>query len=66
MKKDHIKSKYIQNVAVKYSFPLDEEEMFQSDFLQLNSDAFSDQHQFDYRVSINTVHNYLMDKDDSI
>jgi len=33
------KSKYIQNVAVKYSFPLDEDEVFQSDFLQLNSDV---------------------------
>lgn len=66
MKKDHIKSKYIQNVAVKYSFPLDEDETFQSDFLQLNSEALSEQNQFDYRVSINTVHNYLMDKEDSI
>lgn len=66
MKKDQIKSKYIQNVAVKYSFPLDEDEMFQSDFLQLNNEALSETNQFDYRVSINTVHNYLMDKEDSI
>ena len=38
MKKD-IQSKYIQQVAVKYSFPLDEDEQFHSDYLQLNEEA---------------------------
>jgi hypothetical protein len=31
-------NKYIQNVAVKYSFPLDEDEILESDYLQLNRD----------------------------
>jgi hypothetical protein len=60
------KSKYIQNVAVKYSFPLDEDEVFQSDFLQLNSDVLQELNQYDYKVSISTVHNYLLSKDDPI
>lgn len=29
-------NKYIQNAAVKYSFPLDEDEIVESDYLQLN------------------------------
>jgi hypothetical protein len=32
-------NKYIQNVAVKYSFPLDEDEILESDYLQLNKEA---------------------------
>jgi hypothetical protein len=32
-------NKYIQNVAVKYSFPLDEDEILESDYLQLNREA---------------------------
>ena len=36
------RTKYIQNVAVKYSFPLDEDEVFQSDFLQLNNDVLQE------------------------
>lgn len=66
-KKDQqAKSRYIQNVAVKYSFPLDEDEIFQSDFIQLNSDTLHELNQYDYKVSINTVHNYLMNKEDPI
>lgn len=34
-------NKYIQNVAVKYSFPLDEDEILESDYLQLNSEALT-------------------------
>jgi hypothetical protein len=36
-------NKYIQNVAVKYSFPLDEDEILESDYLQLNRDQLSSQ-----------------------
>lgn len=32
-------NKYIQNAAVKYSFPLDEDEILESDYLQLNKEA---------------------------
>ena len=32
-------NKYIQNVAVKYSFPLDEDEVLESDYLQLNKEV---------------------------
>ena len=53
-------------MAVKYSFPLDEDEVFQSDFIQLNSDVLSEFNQYDYKVSINTVHNYVMNKDEPI
>ena len=60
------KSKYIQNVAVKYSFPLDEDELFQSDFIQLNSEVLEEHNQFDYKVSINTIHNYVMNREDPI
>ena len=51
---------------MKYSFPLDEDEVFQSDFIQLNNDVLQELNQFDYKVSINTVHNYLMNKEDHI
>lgn len=57
---------YIQNVAVKYSFPLDDDEIYQSDYIQLNSEALKDFSQYDYKVSINTVHTYIMNKDDKI
>lgn len=64
-KKDQ--ARYIQNVAVKYSFPLDEgDEIFQSDFIQLNSEVLHELNQYDYKVSINTVHNYLMNKEESL
>jgi hypothetical protein len=35
-------NKYIQNVAVKYSFPLDEDEILESDYLQLNKEALDE------------------------
>jgi len=41
-------SKYIQNVAVKYSFPLDEDEILESDYLQLNKDALDKQGVYNY------------------
>lgn len=77
---------YIQNVAVKYSFPLDEDEVFESDFIRklkhvepvhlkatdvtsaeavASSKAASDAG-FDFSVSMNTVHTYLLNKEDTI
>jgi hypothetical protein len=34
-----LENKYIQSVAVKYAFPLDEDEVLESDYLQLNKEA---------------------------
>ena len=31
---DFVSSSYIQNVAVKYSFPLDEDEILESDYIK--------------------------------
>lgn len=78
---------YIQNVAVKYSFPLDEDEIFESDFIRklkktevhlkpepsepasnrpiASSNAATDTG-FDFSVSMNTVHTYILNKEDSI
>jgi Zn/Cd-binding protein ZinT len=41
-KKSKVQKDYIQNVAVKYSFPLDDDEVFQSDYIQLNSDSLTE------------------------
>ena len=59
-------NKYIQNVAVKYSFPLDEDEILESDYLQLNKEALDQQGVYNYNVSMDTVHTYVIDKKDSI
>ena len=58
---------YIQNVAVKYSFPLDEDEILESDYIRhlTGKEAVSGS-MYDYSVSMNTVHTYLMPKEDSI
>lgn len=61
-----LSNKYIQNVAVKYSFPLDEDEVLESDYLQLNKDALEAQGVYNYNVSMDTVHTYVIGKDDSI
>ena len=59
-------NKYIQNVAVKYSFPLDEDEVLESDYLQLNKEALDQQGLYNYKVSMDTVHTYVIGKDDNI
>ena len=61
-----LSNKYIQNVAVKYSFPLDEDEVLESDYLQLNKEALDSQGIYNYNVSMDTVHTYVIGKDDSI
>ena len=64
---DFVSSSYIQNVAVKYSFPLDEDEILESDYIKKVEDAPASQSaNFDYNVSMNTVHTYLMPKEDKI
>ncbi|CDW78943.1 c2 domain-containing protein 3 [Stylonychia lemnae] len=60
------KNQYIQNAAIKYTFPLDDDQVFQSDYIQLNNESLALNNQFDYKVSINTVHNYIINKEDSI
>lgn len=59
-------NKYIQNVAVKYSFPLDEDEILESDYLQLNKDSIDKQGVYNYFVSMDTVHTYILSKEDDI
>jgi len=59
-------NKYIQNVAVKYSFPLDEDEILESDYLQLNREQLASQGMYNYGVSMDTVHTYILSKEDKI
>lgn len=59
-------NKYIQNVAVKYSFPLDEDEILESDYLQLNNESLDKQGVYNYLVSMDTVHTYILSKEDKI
>jgi hypothetical protein len=59
-------NKYIQNVAVKYSFPLDEDEVLESDYLQLNREALDEQGVYNYAVSMDTVHTYVLGKEDNL
>ena len=66
---DFVSSSYIQNVAVKYSFPLDEDEILESDYIKKvegGTDPGSQSANYDYSVSMNTVHTYLMPKEDKI
>ena len=53
-------------MAVKYSFPLDEDEILESDYLQLNKDALDQQGIYNYNVSMDTVHTYIIGKEDNI
>jgi len=53
-------------VAVKYSFPLDEDEILESDYLQLNKEALEQQGIYNYNVSMDTVHTYIIGKEDDI
>lgn len=61
-------SSYIQNVAVKYSFPLDEDEILESDYIRrINQEEQEEKGAtYDYSVSMNTVHTYLLSKEDPI
>lgn len=59
-------NKYIQNAAVKYSFPLDEDEILESDYLQLNKEALEKQGVYNYFVSMDTVHTYILAKEDKL
>jgi hypothetical protein len=59
-------NKYIQNVAVKYSFPLDEDEILESDYLQLNKQNIEEKGVYNYFVSMDTVHTYILSKEDNI
>lgn len=59
-------NKYIQNIAVKYSFPLDEDEILESDYLQLNRENLEKQGVYNYSVSMDTVHTYILSKEDDI
>lgn len=53
-------------MAVKYSFPLDEDEILESDYLQLNKEALDQQGIYNYNVSMDTVHTYIIGKEDNI
>ena len=53
-------------MAVKYSFPLDEDEILESDYLQLNKDSLDKQGVYNYSVSMDTVHTYILAKEDKI
>jgi len=57
---------YIRNVAVKYAFPLDDDETHESDYLQLIQERLEQNKSFDYSVSMETVHLYTLSKKDSI
>lgn len=51
-------------MAVKYSFPLDEDEILESDYIKRVTADQTSQGSFDYAVSMNSVHTYLMPKED--
>lgn len=53
-------------MAVKYSFPLDEDEIYESDYIKRNTKATEDHTIYDYEVSMNTVHTYKLSKTDTI
>lgn len=65
---DFLASAYIQNVAIKYSFPLDEDEVLESDYIKrlAGESEAGPGASYDYGVSMNTVHAYHMPKEDSI
>ena len=51
---------------MKYSFPLDEDEIYESDYIKRNTRATEDHTIYDYDVSMNTVHTYKLSKRDTI
>jgi len=57
-----LSSKYIQNIYVKYIFPLDDEPL-QSDYLTYPN---NDEDKFTYGVQMQSSHSYLLSKEDQI
>jgi len=53
-------------VALKYSFPLDEDEIFESDYIRRNVSSDEDHTLYDFEVSMNTVHTYKINRSDNI
>ena len=45
---------------------MDEDEVLESDYLQLNKDALDQQGTYNYNVSMDTVHTYIIGKEDNI
>jgi len=61
-----LNSNYIQNVALKYTFPLDEDEIYESDYIKSNLQQEDDHKIYNYEVSMNTVHTYKLNRNDNI
>ena len=55
-------SKYIQDVFVKYIFPLDDEQIV-SDYIEFNP---TKEDSFDFSVSMHSYHTYLLETDKSV
>lgn len=53
-------------MALKYAFPLDEDELFESDYVRRASRADEDHTLCDFDVSMNTVHTYRLGRADKI
>ena len=51
---------------MKYTFPLDQDEIQESDYLQLNEEKLSENQSHDYIVSMSTTHSYVLAKEDNI
>jgi hypothetical protein len=61
-----VQSSYIQNVALKYTFPLDEDEIYESDYIKRNITQEDDHTIYNFEVSMNTVHTYKLNRADNI
>lgn len=53
-------------MATKYSFPLDEDEIYESDYIKRNITATDDHTIYNFEVSMNTVHTYKLNRNDNI
>ena len=53
-------------MAVKYSFPLDEEEIYESDYIKRQPTQEDDHTIYNFEVSMNTVHTYKLNRADTI
>jgi hypothetical protein len=53
-------------VALKYSFPLDEDEIYESDYIKRNVGHTEDHTIYNFEVSMNTVHTYKLNRNDNI
>ena len=51
---------------MKYSFPLDEDEIYESDYLRRALSADTDHTIYNFEVSMNTVHTYKLNRSDKI